>query len=58
MAIIHLDSLQFQYDVAVGFSLNIPEFVLESNQHLFIEGPSGCGKTTFLNVEYYNEYIE
>ncbi len=50
MSLLQVENLYFKYDTDRHFSLNINQFSVNQNSHVFIEGPSGCGKTTFLNI--------
>lgn len=48
---IHLNNLQFAYpDTPEKLVLNIPDWSVGKQEHVFVQGPSGCGKSTLLNI--------
>ena len=48
---IHLKDVSFSYPDAPGQTvLNIPNWSIDKQEHVFIHGPSGSGKSTFLNL--------
>jgi putative ABC transport system ATP-binding protein len=50
MPLIECQNLHFHYSSNKNFELDIPQFHVSKNEHIFIEGASGSGKTTFLNL--------
>jgi putative ABC transport system ATP-binding protein len=48
--IIILDNVRFRWPEQEDDLLLIPEMVVRTGEHLFIQGPSGSGKTTLLNL--------
>ena len=47
---IELNEIRFRWNSEAPVLIDIPSFVLESGETVFLEGPSGCGKTTLLNI--------
>ena len=48
--IIILENVRFRWPEQEDDLLLIPEMVVRTGEHLFIQGPSGSGKTTLLNL--------
>lgn len=46
---IHFDDVRFRYG-RDGFSLHVPNLVIDNGERVAIVGPSGCGKTTLLHL--------
>tara|TARA_B100000945_G_scaffold318723_1_gene324217 strand:+ start:2909 stop:3610 length:702 start_codon:yes stop_codon:yes gene_type:complete len=49
-AIIDLNNVCFRWKKSGSMLLDISEFRLKQNEHLFLQGPSGCGKSTLLSL--------
>jgi len=49
-AIIDLKNLCFRWKKSGSILLDISEFRLIQNDHVFLQGPSGCGKSTLLSL--------
>ena len=47
-AIVNLKNVCFSWDNSGRKLLNLPEFVVERHEHVFLKGPSGSGKSTLL----------
>lgn len=47
---ISVDALTFSYTPDSQPVLNIPQWKVSDNQHVFLSGPSGSGKSTLLNL--------
>ena len=47
-AIVNLKNVCFSWDNSGRKLLNLPEFVVERYEHVFLKGPSGSGKSTLL----------
>ncbi len=49
-AIIDLNNVCFRWKKSGSMLLDISEFRLKQNEHLFLQGPSGSGKSTLLSL--------
>ena len=49
-AIIDLKKVCFRWKKSGSMLLDISEFRLKQNEHVFLQGPSGCGKSTLLSL--------
>ncbi|MBK3516740.1 ABC transporter ATP-binding protein [Carboxylicivirga marina] len=49
-ACIQISDLQFQWPDQKETLLNIPELIINQQEHLYIQGDSGSGKSTLLNL--------
>lgn len=45
-----VDQLKYSWDGKQPWLLDIPDFVLQKGEKVFLHGPSGSGKSTFLNI--------
>jgi len=51
MSAIEIRDLTFSYEKLPDTTiLDIPQFLVEKNEKVFLHGPSGCGKSTLLNI--------
>lgn len=49
-AVMVLEHVTYRWPKASQATLDIPELIVKSGEHLFIKGPSGCGKSTLLSL--------